>query len=87
MKAGMCSGQDILTDRGTEREKTKAPSVTYMAVPWMDARGGMRAFLVKEALHFRAKSRNAVEVRGQCAGVDALLPPSRSWGLNSGHQA
>jgi hypothetical protein len=50
---------------------------------WMDA----REFLVKEALHFRAKPRNAVEVRGQIVGVDSLLPPGRSWGLNSGHQA
>lgn len=47
-----------------------------MAVPWMDARDGMRVFLVKETLHFRAKTRNAVEVRGHFVGVDSLLPPS-----------
>lgn len=50
-------------------------------MPWMDARDGMREFLVKEALHFRAKTRNAVEVGGFFVGVDSLLPPSGRMGI------
>lgn len=65
----------------------KSSECYLLGLVLMDARGRMREFLVKESLHFRAKSRNAVEVRGQFVGVDALLPPSRSWGLNPGRQA
>lgn len=46
---------------------------TYMAVPWINVRGGKRELSVKENLNFRAKT---VENRGQVVRGDSLRSSS-----------